>query len=138
MGILSSALQREVENQTDLTAEITLGGEKYKVGSKPLTPSDFSYVNKYVAEEAKRMKMGFVPFQQDPTNFIGMVMMIIRKTRMMDGDELGDLAFAVADKPWLMKMGVDVISGIFADLFGSQVTVSDEDEDDAEKEAAKN
>lgn len=136
MGILSSALKVEVENQTDYTAEIELGGEKFKVGTKPLTPADFDFVNSYLAKDAKKAAVPFVPFQQDPTNFTGQVMLMIRKTRETDDDgNLGDKAFTAGDKPMLMRLGADKVATIFMALFNSMLNVDDEE---ADEDAAKN
>lgn len=139
MGILSQALNAEVDNQTDLTAEFKLGDQAFKVGSKPLTPADFDHVNSAVAQASAKMKIGYVPFQQDPTNFTGQVTLLIRKTRLLDDDGAltDDKAFDIKDKPMLMRLGADKVSDMFTDLFKDQITTSVDDED-AEDQAVKN
>ena len=139
MGILSQALNAEVDNQTDLTAEFKLNDQVFKVGSKPLTPADFDHVNSVVAQASTKMKIGYVPFQQDPTNFTGQVALLIRKTRLLDDDGglTDDKAFDLKDKPMLMRLGADKISDMFADLFKDQITTSVDDEE-SEEDAAKN
>lgn len=123
MSILSQALQSEVDNTAHLTAEFNLGGKVFKVGSRPLTTADFSAVNKTLP----------VNFQSDPTQFEGQIDLLIRKTRMLDehGDLTDDKAFGIADRPMLKRLKVDLISGMFRDLFGDQV--SDDIYDEADK-----
>lgn len=134
MGILSSALNTEVEDQAELTANFKLGTKTFKVGARPLTPADFDHVNSQIAQAAGKLKIGYVPFQQDPTNFTGQVALLIRKTFTLD-DEGGlteDRAFGVADKPVLMRLGAHKVSDMFTDLFKDQITVDDADaEEDA-------
>jgi len=123
MGALSGKLKSQVLAQRPTLATITVDDEKVKVGTKPLTANDFAVVNEALALGKNGKKVPYVPFQQDPTDFVGQVSMIIRKTRVVDENgELGDTCFDMADKPDLMLLGVDVISTWFADLFGDQVT----------------
>lgn len=128
MGILSSALNAEVEEQAELSAEFKLGGKTFKVGSRPLTATDLDHANSQIAQAAQRLKIGYVPFQQDPTNFTGQVAILIRKTYMLDDEGVmtSDRAFSVSDKPVLMRAGIDKVSEMFADLFKDQVQMEDE------------
>lgn len=125
MSILGAALRKEVDGQAALTATFDIGGEKHKVGSKPITPADFEVIN----------KGRNVPFQQDPTQFDGQVLLLIRKTRLCDDEGVisDDKVFDMKDKPVLMRLPVEKVSTMFTDLFGSQFD-TDEDEitDDGE------
>lgn len=122
MSILSQALETELSETPALTAEFELGGKKFNVGARPLTPSDFAAVNKKLP----------VNLQADPTQFEGQVDMLIRKTVILDGEGglTDDKAFSAADRPKLMRLKVDKVSVMFRDLFGDQIS------DDLYNEAA--
>lgn len=122
MSILSNAIKAELADREILTADFKIGGQTTEVAAYPLSPADFIAVNK-VCER---------PFQTDPTQFEGQVEMLIRKTRMRDvetGNATENKAFDIADRPSMMLMGVDVISGMFAELFKDQVTPDEEGEE---------
>lgn len=123
MSVLSQALQSELDNSPTLTAKFKLGGKVFDVGSRPLTASDFSAVNKSLP----------VNLQSDPTQFDGQIDMLIRKTHLLDGEgELStDKAFTVADRPRLRRLKVDLVSEMFRDLFGDQIGDDLYDEDAA-------
>lgn len=132
MSILSQALDDELSETPFLTAEFELGGETHGVGARPLTPADFMAVNKRLP----------VNLQADPTQFDGQIDMLIRKTLMLDGEGglTDDKAFSVADRPKMMRMKVEVIAGMFRDLFGDQISDDMYDENgsgDAKVDTAK-
>jgi hypothetical protein len=130
MSILSQALQSELDATPALTATFELGGKPFKVGSRPLTAADFSAVNKTLPTN----------LQADPTQFDGQIDMLIRKTYIVDeeGELSGDKAFDKADKPTLKRLRVDVLSGMFRDLFGDQIGDDLYDEDgDGDGKVAK-
>ena len=117
MSILSQALDRELNTVPALSAKFDIGGETFSVGAHPLSAMDFQAVNKKLS----------VPFQTDPTQFEGMVDMLIRKTRALDDEGLltDNKMFDVGDRAKLMRMKVDKVSAMFAQLFGDQVDFSE-------------
>ena len=135
MGVsaISAALSKQVENQEPNIATVTLGGSEFKIGASPMSAADFSKVNSMLAKDAEGQSTPYAPFQNNPSNFSGQVLMIIRKAKLVVDDELSsDKAFTIADKANLMLMDVSMIANIFADLFGDQLS-EDDDGDDTEK-----
>lgn len=124
MSILSQALRTEIDEAENLTATFKLGGQEIPVAARPLTSSDFAAVNKNLP----------VNFQADPTQFEGQVDLLIRKTCIVDneGEMTDEKAFTKADRPHLMRLKVDILSGMFRDLFGDQVSDGTYDEDAGE------
>lgn len=127
MSILSQALQTELDNTPALTAEFVLGGKTVPVGSRPLTAADFSAINKSLP----------VNLQADPTQFDGQIDMLIRKTHILDpeGDLSDEKAFSVKDKPNLKRLKVDLVSAMFRDLYGDQISDDIYDESDKTDDA---
>lgn len=133
MGILSSALDAAIADQDTLITDIEIGGKKLKIGSKPLTPADFSAANSAVSEEARKSKTQYMPFQQDPTNFAGQIALLIRKARVVEDDELTDQkVFDATDLPRLRRLGVGPIADMFTGLFKDAISFDDDDEDGQE------
>lgn len=126
-SILSKALAEEVSSREIATASFKLGsGEPIAVGAYPLTPADFEAVN-------RKLK---VTFQNDPTQFGAQVDMLIRKTRLIDpeGGLTDEKAFSLADRPLLMRLGVEKVSSMFFDLFEAQLNVDNGGDEDDEGE----
>lgn len=134
MGFLSKALASEVSNQPTSTCKFSIGGQTVDVGSTSLTPSDFDYVNSEVSKAASRLKMGYVSFQNDPTNFTGQVALLIRKARVVtDGEITDQKVFGLDDKAMLMRLGVEKVATMFRDLFSDQINEDEDGEAVAEK-----
>ena len=120
MGALTKALDAEIAGQSFSTATLTVGKDDHLLGARPLTPADFAMVNSKIKSS--------VNFQTDPTDFDGQIEMIVRKSHLVENDELGDKAFDRGDVAKLRRIGVEKISRLFADLFSTQVEMDDEDE----------
>jgi hypothetical protein len=128
-GMLSSKLDQALSDVAVTQAKLTMAGETHTVCAKPLTPADFSIVN-------RNLKLsGAETFQNNPMNFDGQIAMIVLKCRIWDaeGETVGDKAFAAADKPKLSRMGISWVSDLFSDLFSAQLDAHSEDIDDTAK-----
>lgn len=120
-GYLSSALRDAVDNQKILTATFKIGSISVDVGSTPLTPQDFNFVN-------RRIKTNF---QSEAENFDGQIEMLIRKAKVREGEVLtSQPVFTLADKPLMQRLGVEQVGGMFADLFSGQVEAVEDEEGD--------
>lgn len=113
MGVFSQALKDEVSSLAESRWEGSIGGNDVVLVAKPLSPLDMQAVTKKHRD-----------FMSNP-NVEGMVDLIMRKARAEGADTV---AFEAVDRPYLMRLSMEKISGIFGALFRDQLE-SDADEE---------
>lgn len=119
MGVFTEDLKAEVSSTPYTTASLELNGKAVTLCAKPLTALDMVAI-----------KRAHPDFGNNPT-LEGMVDLLIRKAQANDED--GGLAFDKADKPFLMRLNMNVIGGIFGDLFGQQMDATNDEKTVDEK-----
>ncbi len=113
MGAFTEDLKAEVSSTPYTTGTMELNGKTVKLAAKPLTALDMVAI-----------KRAHPDFGSNPT-LEGMVDLLIRKAQA--GDEDGGAAFDKADKPFLMRLNMNVIGGIFGELFGQQMEATNDE-----------
>lgn len=141
MGIFTEALNNRIDDETFFTADFTIGNVTKKVGAFPITPADFDAADKAIMEASKSSGAPFQPFRHDPSNFAGMVAMLMRKSYLVVKDEITDTkVFDIGDKALLMRQPFKDVSDMFGDLFKDHLTEilqADDDELRTKKNSKK-
>jgi hypothetical protein len=111
---ISALLKAAVASSGDTKTTMMLGPDlsvAVTIYASPLTPNDLKFI-------ARRHPN----FMMQPS-MEGMVDLIIQKAR----DDSGQKVFNLENKPDLMRLNSNIITGAFGELFGEQLS-SDEDE----------
>lgn len=106
-ALLNAAIAETAESESTMI----LAGTEVKLFASALTPNDM----KIISREHPN-------FMMNPT-MAGMVSLIILKARGSDGQKL----FTLEHKPLLMRLSSALITGVFGELFGEQMTPEDEE-----------
>lgn len=120
MGVFTEVLQAHLSTTQFTQATMELGDKVITLAAKPLTAADMMAI-----------KRAHPDFGNNPT-LEGMVDLLILKARVEDGD--GQKAFDKADKPFLLRLDMNLIGNVFGDLFSKQMAAtSDESTVDEKK-----
>ena len=119
---ITALLKAAVASTDDTKAVMNFpGGVSVNVYASPLTPNDLKIVGRKHPN-----------FMLQPT-MEGMVDLLVQKAKGDDGAKL----FTLEHKPDLMRLSSTVITGLFGDLFGEQMTFDDEEGQEARKGKSK-
>ena len=109
---ITALLKAAVAASDDTKSVMNLAGTLVNLYASPLTPNDMKNIGRKHPN-----------FMMQPT-MEGMVDLVILKAKGDDGAKV----FTLEHKPDLMRLSSNIITGVFGELFGEQLT-SDEDEE---------
>ena len=111
---ITALLNAAVAETADSESTMILAGTEVKLFSGPLTPNDMKIIGKRHPN-----------FMMAPT-MEGMVDLIILKARDANGQKM----FTLEHRALLMRLPSSIVTGVFGELFGEQMTPeTDEDQD---------
>lgn len=119
MGIYLEDLKSEVSNIPLTSGSLTINEKTIALVAKPLTANDMVSI-----------KRAHPDFGTNPS-IDGMIDLIILKARPENDQDTR--AFDKADKPFLMRLSMNVIGTLFGELFGSQMEAANSEDTVSEK-----